>query len=127
MNLFSFFKKSKKIGTDLSVASIQNKTISTDELIYPLHIAVSRGDEEKVRQFLEQGIETSNLDNLGNTPLHWAAFGGDFQIAELLVKYGAEVNAIARDGVSPLWRAEDFGFEDIVELLRQHGGKSIAT
>ena len=113
-------------GTVLAYRKYYSRQAKKDYgLRYPLHLAVLKADRSEVERLLEEGVETSELDDKGNTPLHWAVFGGYQDIAALLLKQGADVNAIATDGVSPLWRAEDFGLESIIELLRNHGGRSV--
>lgn len=55
--------------------------------------AAERGDEEAVRQMLEEGADVAARDASGRTALVAAAYGNYLGAAEALIEAGADVNA----------------------------------
>ena len=61
--------------------------------ISTIHLAAFVGDTEKIRSFLEQGIDVNARDKDGRTPLHLASMSGQEDVVRFLVSKGADVNA----------------------------------
>ncbi len=80
--------------------------------------AAERGDVNRVRHYLEQGIDINARDGGGKTQLHWARSP---QMAELLIAKGADVNAKDNYGWTPLHMAVGKNNKDLVETLVAKG------
>jgi len=93
----------------------------TTSPIPPIHKAARKGNLDKVKVFIEQGIDVNVKNNLGNTPLHLAIIGGQKKMVELLIAKGADVNAQNNWGWTHLHIAAVHGYRDIVELLLAKG------
>jgi uncharacterized protein len=92
----------------------------------PLGLASHFGNEETVRQLLDQGADVnmrSKDGNLNNMALHAAIAGNYEHVVATLIKHGADVNARCegkwRKGFTPLHVAGYFGRESIIRLLLQ--------
>lgn len=80
--------------------------------------AAETGDVNRVRHYLEQGIDINARDGGGKTQLHWARSP---QMAELLIAKGADVNAKDNYGWTPLHMAVGKNNKDLVETLIAKG------
>ena len=98
-------------------------TIAGQEIIIipPIYEAAEMGDLDRVKAFIEEGIEVNVKKNNGSTPLYMAAYGGHMDVVELLIDKGADVNASNNWGWTPLHTAAAHGYRDIVELLLAKG------
>jgi len=89
-----------------------------------IHYAVSQGKLDKVRKYLERGMNANfKKHKYSYTPLYVAASKGKREIAELLIAYGATVNQGLEEenGENPLLAAVMEGHQDVVEGLMAHG------
>ena len=95
--------------------------VSRGAKISSLHLAAHRGDIDKVRDSLKEGINVDARDEAGQTPLYYAASAGQMHIAEFLISKGAEVDAKDKIGDTPLYYAADAGWRNTAELLLNKG------
>ncbi|MHC4538871.1 MAG: ankyrin repeat domain-containing protein [Planctomycetota bacterium] len=86
-----------------------------------IHGATSLGVMDKVKAFVEQGIDINEKDGQGMTPLHLAAQAGHREIVEFLLSNDADVHAKDSDGRTPLEVALSQRGNDIVKLLVEAG------
>jgi pectate lyase len=82
-----------------------------------IHIAAQLGDLERVKAFLEEGIDVNAKDENGDTPLHIAAEQDYNDIASLLIDQGGNVNARNQKNYTPLYNAISNSNKDLVGLL----------
>lgn len=93
----------------------------------PLHRAVERRQETRVRELIQKGITVDARDRRHVTPLMVAAEKGYDELVELLIQSGADINAKDRASGfeegrrSSLHRACDAGQADMVERLLKLG------
>jgi Zn-dependent protease with chaperone function len=110
-------------ATWLEEESEQQWTEPSGEIL-PLVSAVVAGDEQEVRQLIEQGEDVNEIDDQGMTPLHWAAQDGNDTIATLLLQAGADIDAQDEyTGMTPLMTAAQAGQSDMIALLASKGAK----
>lgn len=95
----------------------------------PLHLAVIRGEINKVRGLAQIKKLVCAKDANGLPPLYWAASCGDEEIMAILLQYGAKEDVHATDstGVSVLHAAAGFGTPGMVKLLLDHGAELDAS
>ncbi|KAL4458838.1 hypothetical protein ABPG75_013703 [Micractinium tetrahymenae] len=84
--------------------------------------AASRGDNSRLRAFLEQGFEVDSADYDGRTALMLACVKGFRETVQLLLEAGASVNARDSFGGTAMWEACQRGQDDCIDLLLQHNG-----
>ncbi|XP_064614422.1 BRCA1-associated RING domain protein 1-like [Liolophura sinensis] len=92
----------------------------------PLHVAVIKGDVERVGSLLGEGANPNARDNAGWTPLHEACNHGYTDIAELLLNNGALINTPGMENDSPLHDAVSNNRLDCVRLLVSRGASQTA-
>jgi ankyrin repeat protein/beta-lactamase regulating signal transducer with metallopeptidase domain len=98
-----------------------------------VHLSAFVGDVDKVKGFLEQGIEVDAKDMYGRTPLHLASMSGQRDVLAFLIGKGADVNAKSRPGsdlaldltpgVTPLDLAVTYSDYEVVKLLIDSGAE----
>ncbi len=67
-----------------------------------LHRAAAKGDQTRVKELLEYGLEIEARDNRGFTPLHSSIWANQDAMAKLLIENGSDVNEKAKDGSTAL-------------------------
>jgi len=83
--------------------------------------AARKGDVERVRYYLERGINANVMRQGEEVALHLAAANGNAEVAELLIAKGGDVNAKGKHGNTPLLYAASRGNWEVVELLLDLG------
>ena len=91
--------------------------------ISSLHVAASVGDMNKVKTFIQEGIDINARDLGGYTPLHLAVQSGQTDIVEFLITKGADVKAKDRRNKTPLHTAASNGHREAAELLIANGAE----
>ncbi|KAI8484635.1 X-ray radiation resistance-associated protein 1 [Branchiostoma belcheri] len=98
-------------------------TTDTQVTVQELRDAARRGDEEKVTELLQQGVDVNCTGWLQNTPLQFAASGGHVGVAKLLLKAGARVDSRNQFEATPLHSAASRGHVGVAELLLEAGAR----
>lgn len=84
--------------------------------------AASRGNTQRLRDFLDQGFDADSADYDGRTGLMLACVKGFKDTAEVLLEAGADPNAKDAFGGTAMWEACQHGHEHLVDLLLRHNG-----
>jgi ankyrin repeat protein len=88
----------------------------------PVADAAMRGDVDRVRALLRDGMDVNAAQGDGMTALHWAAELGDVELANILVYGGAYLEASTRlGGFTPLLAASRAGSAGVVSTLLEAG------
>ena len=82
---------------------------------------IIRGEVEKLKSELKQGININELDEFGNTALHIAAEQGFADMAELLLNNNADLEIKGLNHYTPLLYAVSNFNNEMVLLLLRHG------
>ncbi|CAE1237156.1 BARD1 [Acanthosepion pharaonis] len=106
-------------GLKMTPSPIRIKKNSKGETL--LHVAVIKGDTEKVKNLLSDGVDVNIKDYAGWTPLHEACNHGHDKIAELLLDNGALINIPGSENDTPLHDAVVNGRVKCVQLLVSRG------
>ena len=103
--------------------------ISGKSGLYPIHSAVSGGNLEVVRYFLDRGVSVDLPEMITKwTPLmRGMVVGTSQEIAELLLERGAATGARDDEYKTPLMLAVINGHEELVELLINHGSDPLLS
>lgn len=90
-----------------------------------MHIACREGDEEVVKELLEQNFKMDLQDQAGNTPLHMACINGNLKIlASVAEKSRNSINLANKKGDSPLHLACLTGLaSEGIDLLLKSGAQ----
>ncbi|MDD5063894.1 MAG: ankyrin repeat domain-containing protein [Phycisphaerae bacterium] len=88
---------------------------------FPLHMAASDGDIEKVKKLIAEGYNVNIQDDANWTPLHRAAYFGHKETAKFLIDKGADVNVRTNIGVLPIMMAIMHNHNDTAEMLIANG------
>jgi outer membrane protein assembly factor BamB len=97
-------------------------TVFADDNTEEFWSAVKKGEVEKVKTFLEQGVDVNAKNRYGATALSFAADKGQVEVARLLIEKGADVNV--KDtfyGSTPIDWAVYNNHPEMVKLLLQNG------
>ena len=92
-----------------------------------LHLAAINGDEEFVREQLEQGADKAVRDHNGLMPLHWAAARSHEEVVQLLLEMDTEVDAKDDEGMTALHYAASRDNVGIVKALLGKGAERKVT
>ena len=84
----------------------------------PLGFAISKGDLETVKKFIEYGADVNEISN-GMTPLMIAARYNKVEIIKLLLSKGAHVNKKDEKGFTALKYAELSNANEAIQLLKK--------
>ena len=87
--------------------------------VYPLHQAVSNGDQTTVRLLIDRGDNLNTQNTAGFTPLMDAAAIGHLGIARILLEHGADPTLVNRQGETALVIARKYDHTLVCELLEQ--------
>ncbi len=83
--------------------------------------AAKKGELDKVKSLLAEGVDVDCSDAFSCTALFWASANNHKSIVEFLIEKGANLNAGAGVGGTPLARAAYEGHVEVVELLIAKG------
>lgn len=87
--------------------------------VTPLCVAISKGDIESVRKFIEYGSDVNELSN-GMSPLMVAARYNKTEIIKFLISKGARLNQKDENGYTALKHAELSNATEAIQLLKQN-------
>lgn len=87
----------------------------------PFHAAARRGDVDRCKALLSEGVLIDELDEYGHTALHWACDGGFSELVQVLLEHDARVNAQNCDGSTPLHMAYTCEHTQVLQLLLRAG------
>jgi ankyrin repeat protein len=76
----------------------------------------SKGNNAKVKELLDKGVDVNMRGNDRNTPIMEAAYAGHLDTVRLLLDHGADLSAKKNDGATPSGLAGRT--KDIVELFK---------
>ena len=120
--MFLATQSSRPNAEPLLQRQITNKELKA---IGDLHLAVEKGDLNKVRQCLESGTNIECVRGKASfRVLHRAAEAGNKSMVRFLIQKKANVNATAMQGWTPLDLAHKEEHVEVVELLRENGAKT---
>jgi ankyrin repeat protein len=102
-------------GSSFSKATVN---VEFNETITPLSVAISKGDIESVKKFIEYGADVNEKSN-GMTPLMIAARYNKIEIIKFLISKGARLNEKDENGFTALKYAELSNATEAVQLLKQ--------
>lgn len=111
------------VNVSLASNSIQ-KSFNNDKHIVstydstPLNVAISKGDIETVKKFIEYGADVNETSD-GMSPLMTAARYNKVEIIKILISKGAHLDAKAENGYTALKYAQISNAKEAFELLKQ--------
>ena len=86
-----------------------------------IHNAARRGNLNRVKALLDQGVPVNSRNAPGWTPLNWAAYSGRVNVVQELLRRGAHVNPRSQYGYTPLHLAAFVGHPHVVHELMKAG------
>ncbi|KAF1723498.1 sigma-70 family RNA polymerase sigma factor [Pseudoxanthomonas japonensis] len=84
-----------------------------------LRLAISQGNAELVRTYLENGGSAEARDQRGRSPLMLAATKGNLKLCRLLLEYGADPKSTDDDGIDAIRIARAAGQIEVAEYLME--------
>jgi uncharacterized protein len=73
----------------------------TPQEIEMLEVA-AKGNNARVKELLDKGVDVNMLGNDRNTPIMEAAYAGHLETVKLLLDHGADLSAKKNDGATPI-------------------------
>ncbi|WP_306354096.1 ankyrin repeat domain-containing protein [Flavobacterium sp. '19STA2R22 D10 B1'] len=109
--------------SNVAVASNVNSSttfekVSTYVSATPLCVAISKGDMEVVKKFVEYGADVNEKSN-GLTPLMIAVRYNNVEMIKYLIDKGANVKAKDDKGLTALRHAEKYNAKDAAAYLKE--------
>jgi len=77
--------------------------------------AAAKGDNARVKELLDKGVNVNMLGPNRNTPIMEAAFAGHLDTVKLLLDHGADLSARKDDGATPMTLAPH---REIIDLFK---------
>lgn len=77
--------------------------------------AAAKGDNARVRELLDKGVNVNMLGPNRNTPIMEAVFAGHLDTVKLLLDHGADLSARKDDGATPMTLAPN---REIIDLFK---------
>lgn len=99
------------------VSTVKNTIERTGYTASPLNVAISKGDIETVKKFIEYGADV-NLISEDLTPLMTAARYNKFEIIKVLLANGAKANVKNENGFTALRYAELSNASESIAILK---------
>ncbi|WP_427873868.1 ankyrin repeat domain-containing protein [Flavobacterium sp. MMS24-S5] len=99
------------------VSTVKNPIARTGYTANPLNVAISKGDIETVKKFIEYGADV-NLISEDLTPLMTAARYNKFEIIKVLLANGAKASAKNENGFTALKYAELSNASESIAILK---------
>lgn len=90
--------------------------------VSPLCTAVAKGDIEKVKQLLNNGVDVNALSN-GMLPIHYAAKYNRVEIIKVLITAGSEIHSTSKEGITALRYAEKSNAKEAHSFLKRFKNK----
>ena len=90
-----------------------------------IYSAARRGNLNRVRMLLNQGVPVNTPNDAGWTPLHYAAYSGHLSVVKELLRRGAHLNPRTRSGMTPLNVAAFVGHPHVVHALQEARAREI--
>ncbi|PJJ07912.1 ankyrin repeat protein [Flavobacterium sp. 1] len=106
------------LATNVNTFSNTSHGVEFNETVTPLGFAISKGDLETVKKFVEYGADINELSN-GMTPLMIAARYNKVEIIKYLLSKGANVNKKDENGFTALKYAELSNANEAIQLLKK--------
>jgi cytohesin len=97
------------------------RILRNEDLQRRFEIAVRKGNVVQIRQFAQQGADTTTPDQNGATPVYAAALNGHVDAIRALVELGADVSTPMVDGATPVYAAASNGHVDAIRALVELG------
>ena len=85
-----------------------------------IHVIIS-GDIERVKQFINSGIDVNEYDSSRRLPIFIASLYGHTEIVKELIRAGADVNKGTNSEWKPIYIASANGYHDTVRTLTAAG------
>ncbi len=94
-----------------------------EESIHPplkplVRLAISQGNTELVRAYLENGGSADARDQRGRSALYLAATRGSLELCRLLIEHGARTDCVDPEGTTLICSVETAGHADVAAYLR---------
>ncbi|WJS96730.1 ankyrin repeat domain-containing protein [Flavobacterium johnsoniae] len=99
------------------VSSLENKVERTKIYTSPLTVAISKGDLETVKKFIEYGVDVNQMSE-DLSPLMMAARYNKVEIIKVLLANGARANDKNERGLTALKYAELSNAKDAIAILK---------
>jgi len=99
------------------VSSLENKVERTKIYRSPLTVAISKGDLETVKKFIEYGVDVNQMSE-DLSPLMMAARYNKVEIIKVLLANGARANDKNERGLTALKYAELSNAKDAIAILK---------
>ena len=106
------------LASNLKSFSNTSHEVELNETVTPLGVAVSKGDLETIKKFVEYGADVNEKSN-GMSPLMIAARYNKVEIIKFLLSKGAHLNEKDENGFNALKYAELSNANEAIQLLKQ--------
>jgi len=103
--------------------ALTSLTIPTPSSVEALFRSIADGDFDAFSRFINDGVQVSTRNELGETPLYVAAEKGQLEIAKLLIAKGADAKALTPNGETVLHAASMIESSTLMTALIEAGAE----
>jgi len=105
-------------ASNFETLPITISVVENNAKVSPLCMAVAKGDIEKVKQLLNNGINVNQKSN-GMQPIHYAARHNRVDIIKVLITAGSDIHTPCDKGFTAVRHAEKTNATEAAEFLKR--------
>ena len=105
-------------ASNVELPENQSNVIVASVEVSPFCTAIAKGDVDKVKVYLDQGVDLTEKSN-GMLPIHYAAKYNRVEIIKLLITAGSEVHARCDKGYTPVRHAQLTNASEAEQFLKR--------
>jgi len=115
VSLLSVFAGCSNDGIETRKAPAKTAAVQLSPQEVEMLQVAAKGDNARVKELLDKGVDVNMRGNDRNTPIMEAAFGGHVETVKLLLDHGADLSAKKNDGADPRGLAHG---KEVIELIK---------
>lgn len=105
-------------ATNFETLSTPVTVVEENTTVSPICEAAAKGNIEKVKQLLNNGVDVNKKSN-GMLPIHYAAKFNRVDVIKVLITAGSEIHATCDKGLTAVRHAEKTNAKEAVQFLKR--------
>jgi len=105
-------------ASNSEISSTPLSMVEVNAEVSPLCQAAAKGDTEKVKQLLSNGLDVNQKSN-GMMPIHYAAKYNRVDVIKVLITAGSEIHKTCDKGLTAVRHAEKTNAKEAAQFLKR--------